>query len=589
MSGPTELKSPASGAPPCPDSIAGLEQALANLDNGPLPPNAIELIAHNATRHQDLFPDGVSATLTWMLDLSEIHHPRDAGVADIGQLLTGCHTMMAVDCATRLHEAHSIEQLTWWIRLLRQSILDGAMEHLDVLQRQWQLVELPLTLACSLDSVLETSGIVEVALESFRELVDAALDSDGWPSANAAGDFGPLCASWFRCLRIGGLVAPSSEARSELQSLQEMVSSLARQLMRLLRGDRTLMMTTRSARLPDAMLSALLTVSTDQADHLILERTGERPMKPRPNRVALDRSRNTVSAWGRSFLFQDGWERNACKIATMFDAAGCRIEIGKKHALIQGSAFPEVSLAGQPLVVEGQPELLVSQCDDDVAFAEIQWTFHGDVKLQRHVILSMEDKFAWIGDVVLTPGSDDEIDYRCDWPLAKGITTIAESETTEGYLYDGKKIRALVVPPACPEWKVTSPTALGKESTPVASVSRLEFQPECFTLARSGAGRAMYVPLFLDLSPKRSQRPRTWRQLTVAEQLEIVPADRAVAYRVQVGKKQFVMYRSLGNSGSADHGASGVNRTFFGQNVITELFLGRLEKDRTMTELLQVE
>jgi hypothetical protein len=264
----------------------------------------------------------------------------------------------------------------------------------------------------------------------------------------------------------------------------------------------------------------------------------------------------------------------------MFDASGFSMEIGKKPSLLSGDSFPEISFSGQPLAIEGEPELLVSLCDDSVALAEVQWTMTDGVKLQRHVILSLEDKFAWIGDVVLPPeqqrsdGGVNDMKYRCRWPLAKGVSTIAESETSEGYLYDGKKIRALVIPPALQEWKI------GTAPPTCSSKGSLEMGSADFTLIQSGTGQALYAPLFLDLSPRRSKRPRTWRQLTVAEKLEIVPADVAVAYRVQVGKKQFVFYRSLGEA---------QNRTFFGQNVNTELFLGRLEKDRSMTELLQVE
>ena len=182
-------------------------------------------------------------------------------------------------------------------------------------------------------------------------------------------------------------------------------------------------------------------------------------------------------------------------------------------------------------------------------------------------MLSMEDRFALIGDAVVTQDTH-AITYRCRWPLAKGITTIPESETTEGYLYDGKKIRALVIPPALPEWKAER------------SAGKLIFAEDHFTLQQSANGRALHAPLFIDLDPKRSKLKRTWRQLTVAEKLEIVAVDVAVAYRIQVHKKQFAFYRSLAES---------ENRTFLGQNVNIELFLGRLEKNRTMTELLQVE
>ncbi len=514
--------------------------------------------------------------LAWMVDDEEIL--ADIGNQDrsVDQLLHSKHAPVAIDCASRLNEACTEEELVLWINSLREKIVAGNHEPLDVLEQQWWLVELPLTIAQMLVSAVDSSAVVEAAVELMKGLVDETLDTDGWPSNDIMTDFGPLCASWCRSLRLIG----SFEERSgdDFDSLRHTISCLPRQLMRMVRGDGSLMNASRKP-LPDEMLSAMLELSTDLTDQLILERTGKRPVKPRPNRVALDRALNSVSAWGGNFFFHDGWERKACKIAGMFDSAGFSIEIGKRVSLILGESFPEITFAGQPLAIEGEPELLVSMCDDQVAFAEVQWTMTGGVKLQRHIILSLEDKFAWIGDVILPPddeqtgGAEHKFDYCCRWPLADGISTIAESETNEGYLYDGQKIRALVIPPALKEWKAERPSG-------AVRMGKLQFEDASFTLSQSANGRAMYVPLFLDLSPRRSKRPRTWRQLTVAEKLETVPTDVAVAYRVQVGEKQFVVYRALGES---------QNRTFFGQNVNTELFLGRLEKDRSMTELLQVE
>ena len=108
----------------------------------------------------------------------------------------------------------------------------------------------------------------------------------------------------------------------------------------------------------------------------------------------------------------------------------------------------------------------------------------------------------------------------------------------------------------------------------------MSFVDERVSIEATSRGRSLYVPLFLDLSPKRCLKPRTWRQLTVAENLEIVGPEIAVAYRVHVGKQQFVFYRSMSEP---------KNRTFFGENVNTEMFVGRLEKNRSMTELLQIE
>lgn len=564
---------PATGSQSCTNTTALLEQALANWVNVPVPHDAIEQIAANAARYRQLM-GGANPMLAWMVDDEELLTEIEDGMRPVSQLLPARHALVAIACASRLSEADSNDQLAQWINVLRQQTVARSLDPIAFLEQQWLLVELPLTIACLLDTVLDTSAVVGVAADSMKGLVDKTLDTDGWPSNDIIADFGLLCASWYRSLRLMDSLGKAGGDDSQAQA----ISGLPRQLMRLLRGDGTLMNANRKP-LPDEMFSAMLELSTDLTDQVILERTGKRPVKPRPNRVVLDRSLNSVSEWGGNFLFHDGWERNACKIAAMYDASGFSIEIGKKKSLVLGESFPEVSFAGQSLAIDGEPELLVSLCDDSVAFAEVQWTMSGGVKLQRHVILSLEDKFAWIGDVILPPddkqtdGASHEFHYRCRWPLAGGISTIAESETNEGYLFDGKKIRSLVIPPALKEWKTERPTG----SVPAGS---LELEDTSFTLVQSGTGRAMYAPLFLDLSPRRSKRPRTWRQLTIAEKLETVPSDVAVAYRVQVGKKQFVFYRALGEA---------QNRTFFGQNVNTELFLGRLEKDRSMTELLQVE
>ncbi len=72
---------------------------------------------------------------------------------------------------------------------------------------------------------------------------------------------------------------------------------------------------------------------------------------------------------------------------------------------------------------------------------------------------------------------------------------------------------------------------------------------------------ALCVPVFIDFDRKRSGKARTWRQLTVAENLQILPRDVAVAFHLQIGARQWVIYRSL---------AATASRTFLGQNITSE-------------------
>ena len=73
----------------------------------------------------------------------------------------------------------------------------------------------------------------------------------------------------------------------------------------------------------------------------------------------------------------------------------------------------------------------------------------------------------------------------------------------------------------------------------------------------------------------------TWRQqLTVAEQLLNQPRDVAAGYRVQFGKRQWLIYRSL---------AKAANRTLLGVNLSTEFLLARFGRDGEIETVLEIE
>ena len=437
---------------------------------------------------------------------------------------------------------------------------------LSYLNQQLLLVELPITLLHKFegqpDDSNERMAAAEEAVGLLSHCVLNVLDDDAWPGTEVRHDFGPLAASWTRSVALLNAVGLSLD-----QEVSRVLRWLPRQIMRLKRADQTLMLSSSPATVSDELLSLMIEVFGDADDVQIFDRTVDHSRSSRPNLVMLDKSRNTISTWGESLLFHDGWEKKSCRISAVFDKQGCQLEIAKAKTLIQGNIFPSLIVDGNPLSIIDDPDVLVEYIDGEVAFAEIEWHLDNEVVMQRQIILSLEDKFAWIGDAVVAP-AESEIEYRCQWTLGEGISSVGESETNESYLYDGQKMRGLVIPPALSEWKADR------------SAGQMSCAEDHFSMQVKRKGRCLYAPVFIDLSPKRSLKPRTWRQLTVAEKLEIVDQDVAVAYRVHVGKQQFAFYRSM---------AEPQNRTFFGENVNTEMFLGRLEKNRSMTELVQIE
>ncbi|MCA9231839.1 MAG: hypothetical protein KDA57_14410, partial [Planctomycetales bacterium] len=72
-----------------------------------------------------------------------------------------------------------------------------------------------------------------------------------------------------------------------------------------------------------------------------------------------------------------------------------------------------------------------------------------------------------------------------------------------------------------------------------------------------------------------------WRQLTVAQSLEVQPHDVAVGYRAQCGKDQWLFYRSLDQP---------ANRTVLGQNLSLDCLVARfLAASGEVDELLEID
>jgi hypothetical protein len=161
------------------------------------------------------------------------------------------------------------------------------------------------------------------------------------------------------------------------------------------------------------------------------------------------------------------------------------------------------------------------------------------------------------------------LEHGWQLPLAAEVEACGEAETRDALLRSGGKDIARLFPLALPEWRIDP---RGGE---------LAVGDGAMKLQQRTAARAVACPLFIDLDPRRIAKPCTWRQLTVAEALQIQPPDIAVGYRVQSGRDQWIMYRSQGPRG---------NRTLLGQNTACEFLVSRfLPKTGGIEELVQVQ
>ena len=484
-----------------------------------------------------------------------------------GQLRTDAESaLLAIAAAQAMGAIASKSDQGQWHQtldhLLDMSVSPRSDWELSPWGYQLVSVELPMTLAFMLPEIETMEQTGQEAAIRMNNSLSAMLDLDGWPFADHLPVLAPLAASWTRCLKMARKAGfPSDPA------VNEQVQLLVPQIFRLMRNDGSLMLSNhQDSPIEGEFENQLLSLMKGKRRNRKFAQVCRQKKPKTADVLAIDLPESSLSEWASSGVYQSQWRRRSPKLAIDYSNQQCRIEVGRDLPLLGGQTMPEIRLGGQLLEPVSDFEAVCDEQNDDLDFLELEIELSRGVQLQRQFILSRNDDFLIVADAVLATEVGG-LDYRCKWPLAPGVSGMQETETRELYLTAGK-IQSLVLPLALPEWKVARHNG------------QLDFDDDGLELRQNSSGRALYAPLVFDLSPKRSKRPRTWRPLTVAEQLKIVPSDVASAFRIQLDKQQWILYRSLAEQG---------NRTFMGENFNGELFLGSFDTNGQVKPLLQIE
>ncbi|HMC09829.1 MAG TPA: hypothetical protein VKH44_01010 [Pirellulaceae bacterium] len=237
--------------------------------------------------------------------------------------------------------------------------------------------------------------------------------------------------------------------------------------------------------------------------------------------------------------------------------------------LVVGDWTWEATIAGDVLNQQGAWSEVCWHREDACDYLEIELPLSHGWKIERQMLLAREDRFLLLADALLGPNHEAvEARYSHSLEIAGQVSIHLQHETREVHLEAKGRKRACVVPPALAEWRCEFCHA---ELT--AASGRL-------TLQQAAMGRNLFAPLWIDFDPRRSQRPVTWRRLTVGENLAIVERDRAVAYRIQAGREQWLIYRSLAPPG---------NRSVLGYNTVNSLDCLRILPAGKTQEILAIE
>ncbi|MBL8827254.1 MAG: hypothetical protein JNM18_09730 [Planctomycetaceae bacterium] len=435
----------------------------------------------------------------------------------------------------------------------------------------WQLWggELPLTLAYLFPEIEACRALGELAGQILSRGMTELLDAAGLPPSLGLAEIPQLVACWTRC---HALVDHVDEGQWDT-SAQDRYQALVRHLLQLMRDHRECLLVSHTTK--RMHLGEMLAAAAKISDNRKIRRVAKAVLHgraPRHDRFDAKLAPSFHDPVTKLAVLRTTWDERAPRLAVRYQGRDCAVELyDGRETLVAGLVETQVTWNGQRLSPVGDWEEALWESDADVDYLELELPLSDGVRLQRHLLLAREDLFLFWADAILGPVDSDAsaaIDARFTLPLGDGIEYHGEAKTRDGWLV-GRKPRARVMPLGLPEW--CSDHRFGEL---VATDTTLELQQTM------PSGRGVFLPLFIDLDPRRAQQPNTWRRLTVADNRVNVTTDVASGFRVQIGASQWLFYRSL---------VRGLSRTLLGHHLLHEFFAGTFSAQGKVEQLLAVE
>ena len=427
--------------------------------------------------------------------------------------------------------------------------------------------ELPLTLAYLFPEMRPLYKLRESAYEALSEGLLELTNGEGLLRGPSLGIMRPLLASWTRSHAIGQQLKKGCWNNKAAEQYTFMVT----QALALSAPDGTAILgAPHGERWTPEFLAAAVRLGGGSLDASAAKRMFNKKL----TRLVTGKttSHNPLTSdnceWSGVAVMRAAWEPSAATVAVDYSSPPVQLEVWSNAQKLIGGVWEwQTTVDGRRLEAAGPWENTCWFTDKDADYLELSLDLTDGARLERQVLLAREDQILYVVDNVHLSGPGN-ISHRLRLPLGASVGFVPEAETREGLL-TADKLTARVLPLGLPEWR-TDPR-----------FGQLTAEGGWLQLDQQRPGRNLSCPLLIDLNRARANKQCTWRQLTVAESLEILPHDVAVGYRAQCGKQQWLFYRSL---------APPANRTFMGQNLSTEFLAARfLAADGKIEELVEIE
>jgi hypothetical protein len=318
------------------------------------------------------------------------------------------------------------------------------------------------------------------------------------------------------------------------------------------------------------LFETALKLAGDRGDYAAAAKALPRGVVARPKRFTpADLPQPSLNSdWAGVTVMANGWTQAAARVALEYGGESLRAELAVDgETLLRGVWTSKTVCDGRAAEPVGEWEQLCWESGRRFDYLELGQDLAGGVRLERQILFGRTDRILYLADIVRpADGTLRRLQHTFALPLAPAVQWNAEKDTRDGVLAGGKT-RAAVLPLSLREWRADP-----RGGSLVECDGRL-------VLSQETDGRSLCSALMIDLNRKRSQSERTWRQLTIAEWMEIIPSDVAVGFRAQSGDDQWLFYRSIGAVG---------NRTLLGHNIAGEFCAGRFV-DGKFKEWVEIE
>jgi len=432
--------------------------------------------------------------------------------------------------------------------------------------------ELPLSLAFLFPEIRALYKLRTNAWESQQEAITELLNGEGLPKASYLPFLRPLLATWLRSY----LISKDFKKGGWKTSVENQFTWLITKGLLLSSPVGTLLLedppseTEQPLAWDPEFLATMLQTGGDTSDRTAAQELFPKKLMHQMKKSSSKQLPDTSDhcEWAELVVMRSYWDRKSPHLAIDYSNSKMRMEVwAGTQRLFLGDWETATKIDGHAVESVSPWEESCWFSDEDVDYVELTQELSNGATLDRQILLARDESFLMLADYV-SSHARNTVQHSMALPLERKVCFLPEEETREGILAEGKPL-ARVLPLDLPEWR--SDPRVG-ELSEVNGKLHLTSERPVHNLA---------CPLLIDLDKSRLRKQCTWRQLTIAQSLEIQPHDVAVGYRAQCGKDQWLIYRSLDEP---------ANRSILGQNLSVECLVGRfLSPGGEVDELLQVD